>query len=245
MSHPPFDAAAPPDGGYARPADSGLDGSEEPGDGGGATVDAGAPMDGGTEVHTEDGGPRDAGAQGHDSDVALSDAGDCAGSEDGGACQGVRTLLDLGHTVAIMRLRQSGDRILSQDVAGHWVFWNVSSRARILEGDWPFEGTSPEELTSNVDMAGATLAVTYADKVELRQTSDGSLLASLSVSTGTSTRHGLSVDGAYYWSADASGIKAWSRAGEVLLDNQGTISPRSRSRRPTRSTWRRARKAPR
>ena len=119
---------------------------------------------------------------------------------------------DLGHTTSINLMRVAGDRILSQETAGHWKLWDSTTRDVVLSGD----------AASALDLAGDTLAVTTSPTAAVvRSATDAHLLASLTL-PGAALHVGPG--GAYVWSAGTTALRAWTPAGALVVDVAGDYS---------------------
>jgi hypothetical protein len=125
------------------------------------------------------------------------------------AQQKVVTVLELGHVQSIRDVWLSGDRFLSQDVGGHWILWDVPGHRIIADGQ---AATKPdEEFVYAPNMRGRTMAIPTANGVELRDTTDAKLLATVRMPA-----ENLSPDGLYVWRQSADFVAALSRTGEML-----------------------------
>ena len=120
--------------------------------------------------------------------------------------------LDLGHATSINLMRVAGDRILSQETAGHWNLWNSTTGNVIVSGD----------ATTALDLAGAVLGVTTSTTTaDVRSATDGLVTASLTLPTGS--LH-VAPAGAYVWSAGTTALRAWTPAGAMVVDVAGDYS---------------------
>ncbi|MBL8265333.1 Ig domain-containing protein [Steroidobacter sp.] len=124
-------------------------------------------------------------------------------------------LLDLGHSDGLVSIRRSGNRILSIDRFGHWVLWNASSTASLARGDVTCTEAACEEF---VDLAANTLVVRVGTGLEVRDASDGDVIATLAT---TASWWKLATTGSYVAAGTASGITAWARTGQQLLSRSG------------------------
>jgi len=165
---------------------------------------------------------------------AAPDAGDAATEADPGYVGAYKVTaelpLDLGHVSEIVHLRQVNDRVLSQDHLGHWVLWDVATRAQLASGDSPFPPFSPSTKNTyqaprraNTAIAGSTLMVINKREIQVRSSTNGALLATISEdSTSVPSQFGVATDGSYVFVGDSDGVKAWSRTGSVLLSTPAT-----------------------
>jgi hypothetical protein len=125
-------------------------------------------------------------------------------------------VLDVGHVNGAL-LEQSADRLLSRDAttitgaAGPWfILWNTTTRVRVASGE-----------STNVHLAGATLAVQTTSNVELRNAADGALRATVPITAYS----GLASDGTYLYAASAAKLSAYSTAtGALLFEKLGNYS---------------------
>ncbi len=137
------------------------------------------------------------------------------------------SLLDLGHANSIRTLRLQPTRVFSQDTSGHWVLWDYASATQLVSGD-PLVINSTTPYPS--DMAGSVLAIGTANAVEIRSSTDASLIAtltgpSLDPPSGTSAWWKLATDGSYIVSGYSGGLSVWStRDGHLLFSLPGDYS---------------------
>lgn len=134
------------------------------------------------------------------------------------------TLLDLGHanSLAVMRLQPT--RLFTQDTSGHWALWDYTATTELASGDPATLGLiSPYPA----DMAGSVLAIGTANAVEIRSTTDGSLITTLTSPSLDPVPFAaawwkLSTDGTYIASGYASGLSVWSTTdGHLLFSRLG------------------------
>ncbi|WP_433967148.1 putative Ig domain-containing protein [Tunturiibacter gelidiferens] len=139
----------------------------------------------------------------------------------------VFTLLDLGHanSLAVMRLQPT--RLFTQDTSGHWALWDYTATTELASGD---PATLGLLYPYPADMAGSVLAIGTANAVEIRSTTDGSLITTLT-SPGLDPVPAaaawwmLSTDGTYIASGYASGLSVWSTTdGHLLFSRAGDYS---------------------
>jgi hypothetical protein len=139
------------------------------------------------------------------------------------------TLLDLGHANSILALKSTSTRLLSQDMSGHWVLWNDTTSAELASGDQ----TAGQMFNQGqpiwaVDLAGPTVVIGLANGLELRSSSDGSLMATI-VSPmidppGFGAWWKLATDGSYVAAGSSSGLTIWNTAGQPILSRSGNYS---------------------
>lgn len=126
------------------------------------------------------------------------------------------TLLELGHASAIQAIRFEGGRVLSADQSGHWVLWNYTSGALLASGD----GAQPNPGSTPIDMAGQTVVVGGAGRLEIRALSDGSLLSVIDY--GAWWR--LASDGSYICTGSTTGLFVFTPAGQIAASKSGDYS---------------------
>jgi hypothetical protein len=133
-------------------------------------------------------------------------------------------LLELGHADPIRILRLSVSRALSQESSAgtHWVLWDRSVGSAIAAGDscsTPCGG--PGSRIPDVDLAGPLVVIGTQSGLELRDSTDGHLLAALPIAV--SWWH-IAPDGSYVCAGNQSGVFAWSSSGQALLSRPGDYS---------------------
>jgi len=173
----------------------------------------GASLDGtGPPLDASDGSP---GLDGdaHPSDAEPGSIAPCATISSSG-----KVLFDTGHAAQIMLLRKSGDRMVSQDITGHWILWDVPRRAQIATGENP---ACPLSCSPTVDLAGSTLSVHVSSAIELRAAADGQVLGTVPTPSGG---FGLASDGSYLFTASANGLTAFSSSGQPLVNRSGNYA---------------------
>jgi hypothetical protein len=148
-------------------------------------------------------------------------------------------LFDVGHAVTVAILRQSGDRVLSEDTNGHWILWDTTHRAMVASGD---ASPLPQggggillALAANaqantdvpnlgfypVEMVAGTVALSGPTSIALLSATDGHLLHTISVPdiATVPARFGLASDGSYVWIESQSNLlRAWSTSGKMLVN---------------------------
>jgi hypothetical protein len=89
-------------------------------------------------------------------------------------------LVDLGHAAPILIERLSSSRLFTQDRTGHWVLWNYTSGQNIVNGNAP-GAYNPDtgEMALPVDMQGSTIVLQTASGLEVRDATDGHVLAEI------------------------------------------------------------------
>src|SRR6202050_4661023 len=86
-------------------------------------------------------------------------------------------LVDLGHAAPIIVERLSSSRLFTQDQTGHWVLWNYSSGQNIVNGNASTFSADLGYTAIPVDMQGSTIVLQTATGLEVRNATDGSVLA--------------------------------------------------------------------
>jgi len=117
------------------------------------------------------------------------------------------TILNLGHASAIAALRTAGDRVLSEDVNGHWVLWDYIWGDMILSGDG----------ANQIDLAGQVAVVSVSDGIEVLSKVDGHLI--FTIPRGSWWR--LALDGSYICVGSDTGITVWSTSGSSVFSRAG------------------------
>ena len=137
------------------------------------------------------------------------------------------TLLDLGHANSLSVMRLQPTRLFSQDTSGHWALWDYTATTELASGDPITNGlTTPFPA----DMAGSVLTIGTANAVEIRSTTDGSLITTLTSPSLNPVPFAaawwkLSADGTYIASGYASGLSVWSTTdGHLLFSRSGDYS---------------------
>jgi len=77
-------------------------------------------------------------------------------------------LLEQGHGSLILAIRMAGDRVLSEDLSGHWVLWVYSTGDLLAQGDGA--GTADK---NQIDLAGQLAAISTSRGVQVYSTQDG------------------------------------------------------------------------
>src|SRR5580704_10399958 len=178
----------------------------------------------------EEGGSTDDGGTNEASDAApfpvVTLVPPCAGAMATGS-----TLFDLGHGSQVSVLKQSGNRLLSEDTSGHWVLWNLTSKLPVLTGDAPSDPVNNPGLPQlsglqnstlqpgvfSVDLAGSTMAVPSAASIALLSADDGHARATIPIDNTVVGVYGLASDGSYLWVAGQGGLQAYTTAGAFVV----------------------------
>jgi hypothetical protein len=136
---------------------------------------------------------------------------------------GVQTvLLDLGHRHQIATLRLTSSRVLSLDVTNYWVLWNYASGAKITSGPTACKSHAcVEGAQAPVDLKGTTFVDESVAGLEVRSSSDGSLLA---VIPSPLSWWKLATDGSYVCAGSPSALTVWSPGGTVITSRTGDYS---------------------
>jgi hypothetical protein len=171
-----------------------------------------------------------------------------------------QALFDVGHASSMTVLKQSGDRVLSEDWSGHWVLWDTTHRSQVTSGDAGLRATPPDDQEAveglmpvppfsvigyvnelafayfGLDMAGGTVAAPSLAGLTLLSAIDGHVLQTLSLpelATTDGSYFGLATDGSYVWVATTTSLTAWSTSGQMLVTHQGNYSGSSIFAAPT------------
>jgi Putative Ig domain len=141
-------------------------------------------------------------------------------------------LVQLGHNRGISSLKTNGQQVLSQDDLSadsgntqHWVLWDYTSAHLIAQGDANCSGcieTFPTYLSSPSDIAGSTFVIVTGAGLEVRSTTDGHILSTLS--TPAISWWKLASDGSYIVGGSTAGLYVWNPAGQVLVSHTGDYS---------------------
>jgi hypothetical protein len=141
------------------------------------------------------------------------------------------TALDLGHGGRAWFMQSTSDRVLSQDVSGHWVLWDSGSDSQIASGDQYLPTINGNRRDWPVDMAGTTIAIGQTNGLEVRSTVDGHVISLIAAPTmidpvAYSGRAWwkLASDGSYICAGSSTGLVAWSPAGQQVLSRPGDYS---------------------
>jgi hypothetical protein len=186
----------------------------------------GAPMTGGTagdsvcDLVVAEGGPE-------------STALPCGSLGDLSAERGA--VIDLGHTAEIEQMVKSGDRLLSVDVLGDWVLWDLEKQSVLARGrvlpPLGWETVRP----SRVALVGGVLAVLQASThepdsavLEIRSALDGTLLSAPAIDgLSAASSCGIARNGSYVWVIDPQHLSAWSPEGLELMRSDREFFPSS------------------
>jgi hypothetical protein len=160
-----------------------------------------------------DGGRVDAAVDGSS---ALIDAGDASLPDArGGALQ---TVLELGHVQNVWQVRVAGDRVLTMDIGGRWVLWELATRRLVSAGQAFVRPV--EDRPYPPALLGSTLAIQGVDALELRDARDGHLLSKQRISIDQ-----LASDGSYFWRREGQDLQVYSVLGERLTQFFTTSVP--------------------
>jgi hypothetical protein len=80
-------------------------------------------------------------------------------------------LLEQGHGTSILAVRMAADRVLSEDLSGHWVLWVYSTADLLAQGDGA--GTADR---NQIDLAGQLAVISTSQGVQVYSTQDGHLI---------------------------------------------------------------------
>jgi hypothetical protein len=141
------------------------------------------------------------------------------------------TLLDTGHSNQIGDIHVSATRVLSHDYT-HWVLWDYASNSRIASGDQVLPAQTRSLLnppsTWPVDMANQIFVIGQTNGLDVRDTSDGHIIAEIQSqlidSPGVISWWKLATDGTYICTGSTQGLSAWSSTGQALFTRPGDYS---------------------
>ena len=198
-----------------------------PGQGGGAGDSGGTPGQGGRGGMGGGGGnvvTGPGGAGGGSSSPLASLPAPC-----GGPPAAADELWDLGHTKAFVMQKQYGDRLLSDDFAGHWILWNTTDRTEVASGTRAMTACNAlEYCASTARFARTAFIIPSLGMIDVRSADDGRLLGSITATTAVTGDgrylYGLADDGSYVWLASATGLATWSPDGTPMVTRPGDYS---------------------
>lgn len=142
------------------------------------------------------------------------------------------TLFDLGHGSQVSVLKQSGNRLLSEDTSGHWILWSLPSKLPLVTGDAtsdPLNNPALPQLSGaqsgspgpgvfSVDLAGSTMAIASAASITLLSAVDGHLLQTVTIDNTLVSTYGLASDGSYLWVVGQGGLQAYTTGGQRVVN---------------------------
>jgi hypothetical protein len=155
-------------------------------------------------------------------------AGNSGGMSTASLRLGVQTvLLDLGQSEVIETLRLTSSRVLSVALltpvpntrTWNWLLWDYAVGAKLARGTaacWSSACMNP-----TADMEGPTMVVETASGLEVRSSTDGTLLSVLSAPV---TWWKLASDGSYICTGSTTALTAWSLSGSVITTRSGDYS---------------------
>ncbi|MGA8528520.1 MAG: putative Ig domain-containing protein [Acidobacteriaceae bacterium] len=127
-----------------------------------------------------------------------------------------KTLLELGHGVQILAIRETADRLLSEDISGHWVLWDASTHAIITSGDNAITADA-----NQIGLAGSLAVVATASGIQVMSETDGSSVFTIPASPSWWK---IATDGSYIVTGSSSGLTAWSSSGANLFTQSGNYA---------------------
>lgn len=131
-------------------------------------------------------------------------------------------LLDLGHVQPIDLLRVTNNRVLSLDTSKSWLLWDYTSAVKIIGGAAVCRSSNCVANTlPPVDLEGPTLVDETAAGLEIRASSNGSVL---SVIATPIVWWKLATDGSYVCAGSATAMTVWSLQGAVIASRTGDYS---------------------
>ena len=131
-------------------------------------------------------------------------------------------LLDLGHVRPINLLRLTSSRVMSLDDSNSWVLWDYTTAVKIAgtlavcRSSGCVSGALPP-----VDLEGPTLVDETAAGLEVRASSDGSVLTVIQTPV---VWWKLATDGSYVCAGSATAMTVWSPGGSVIASRAGDYS---------------------
>jgi Putative Ig domain len=140
-------------------------------------------------------------------------------------------VLDLGHASAVARIRSTSSSLISVDGSGHWLLQNYTSGATLASGNGACPAAADVPLSCSpvlgqfvyrpVDVAGTTAVDATPTGIEVRSTSDGHVLGTISA---TFTWMQLASDGSYVSTGSKTALTVWSTSGQVIFARSGDYS---------------------
>jgi hypothetical protein len=130
---------------------------------------------------------------------------------------GPTTLVNLGHSAAIVALCTNATRVLSEDGYGHWVLWDYASADTITSGNGAVDVTSTDPYMPGIALAGPTMGIFDGTNVNIYSASDGRL--TVAVPGGEWFR--LATDGSYVLIGSQTGLMVYSAAGTLAFSHSG------------------------
>ena len=124
-------------------------------------------------------------------------------------------LLEQGHGTSILAIRMAGDRVLSEDLIGHWVLWVYSTGDLLAQGDGA--GTADK---NQIDLAGPLAAISTSQGVQVYSTQDGHLIFTIPPPSWWR----LAQDGSYVCAGTTSALTVWSTTGQTEFALNGNYS---------------------
>jgi hypothetical protein len=124
-------------------------------------------------------------------------------------------LLEQGHGTSILAIRMAADRVLSEDLIGHWVLWVYSTGDLLAQGDGA--GTADN---NQIDLAGQLAAISTSQGVQVYSTQDGHLIFTIPPPSWWR----LAQDGSYVCAGTASALTVWSATGQSEFVLNGNYS---------------------
>jgi putative Ig domain-containing protein len=135
-------------------------------------------------------------------------------------------VLNLGHTSQVVLIRATSSNLISLDYNGHWSLQDYTSGATLASGN----GACTQQTCSAVlaqfvyrpvDVAGTTAVDTTPTGIEIRSTSDGHVLGTI---TGMFTWMQLASDGSYVSTGSNTALTVWNTSGQALFNRSGDYS---------------------
>jgi hypothetical protein len=140
-------------------------------------------------------------------------------------------VLDLGHASAVALIRSTSSSLISVDDSGHWLLQNYTSGTTLASGNGACPAADDVPLSCSsvlgqfgyrpVDVGGTTAVDATPTGIEVRSTSDGHVLGTIS---GTFTWMQLASDGSYVSTGSKTALTVWSTSGQVIFTRSGDYS---------------------
>jgi hypothetical protein len=132
-------------------------------------------------------------------------------------------VLILGHQTFVTTMRETAANVLSVDSNQNWILWDYATATVLTKGNSGCDplAVHPCTLLPVIDMAGTTAVIVVPVGLEVRSTSDGHVLGTI---TTSASWWKLATDGSYIATGNSSGLSAWSPSGQLLFSRPGDYS---------------------
>jgi len=128
---------------------------------------------------------------------------------------------NMGHQTDITDLRMSATRVFSVDSGGFWILWDYAGASVVAKGKSGCQNGVNCALPA-IDMGGTTAGIVTPTGFELRATTDGHLLGTISAA-GVSWWK-VATDGSYVAAGSTGGLSVWAPSGQLLFAHSGDYS---------------------